>query len=330
MHIPIRFGGGGGSGSDDCTATASDVLAGKTAIYDGSDDEPVDGGMPDYSAAAKSAAASLDTTNSRLQLTVPATGKYSTSSKLYAAYSTIRTLIGLTAAKIATGNTVLGVQGSYKGLGDATAADVLSGKKFSTASLSNETGTLPDKTGTTTAATPSLDSTNNRLKMAIPVKGCYDTAAALYAAYSTIRSLIGLTASILAYGKTCLGVTGTYKPTVAQIAVNAYRGLSDGNTDDSSEEATYTCPADGTCYYNGISVSESSRSTVTCEIYKNGTLVDSRNIDSSNSYTARTTMVGKSFSVASGDVIKIIAAVTYSYTTYAKVAHIDATIVTYP
>lgn len=33
-------GGGGGGSSDDCTAAANDVLKGKTAVYNGSDDEP--------------------------------------------------------------------------------------------------------------------------------------------------------------------------------------------------------------------------------------------------------------------------------------------------
>lgn len=42
-HIPINFGGGSGSGSDDCTAAAGDVIKGKTAIVNGSDDDPVNG-----------------------------------------------------------------------------------------------------------------------------------------------------------------------------------------------------------------------------------------------------------------------------------------------
>ena len=32
--------GGGGASSDDCTAVAGDVIKGKTAIVNGSDDEP--------------------------------------------------------------------------------------------------------------------------------------------------------------------------------------------------------------------------------------------------------------------------------------------------
>lgn len=330
MHTPIRFGGGSGNGSDDCTATADDVLESKTAIYNGSDDEPVAGSMVDKSGTTQSATASLDTTNSRVQMTIPTTGKYSTTSKLYAAYSTIRNLIGLTAAKIATGYTILGLSGTYKGLGNATAAQVLSGKTFSTASLSNATGTMTNKAGTTTSATPSLDTTNSRVKMTIPTTAYYDTSAVLYATYSTIRNLIGLTAAKLGYGKTCLGLTGTYKPTVKQISASAACGFKSTSTSDTSEEDSYTCTAAGTCYYNGFSASESSSQAVTCEIYKNGTLVDSRNIDSDNDYAWRGTMQEQSFSVASGDVIKVKAAVVYSSSSYSRMSHIDATIVTYP
>ena len=46
-------GVGGGSGSDDCTATTGDVLAGATAIVKGSDDEPVLGTMPNQGAVSQ-------------------------------------------------------------------------------------------------------------------------------------------------------------------------------------------------------------------------------------------------------------------------------------
>lgn len=111
-HIPINFGGGSGSGSDDCTAKKEHVLAPYTAITSDSDDEPIVGGLKDNSGVTKSAAASLDTTNSRVQLTVPETAKYNLTSKLYATYAAIRSLIGLTAAKIISGNTILGLAGT--------------------------------------------------------------------------------------------------------------------------------------------------------------------------------------------------------------------------
>lgn len=167
--------GGGGTTSDELTATKGDVLKGKTAVTSDSDDEAITGTleltgnagdgdvlagkgyyntdpktkrtgtMADKSGTTQSAAASLDSGNSRVQMTIPATGKYSTASKLYATYTAILDLIGLTAAKIAIGNTILGRAGTYKGLGDAAVGHVLKGKKFSTASLSNATGTMEDR-----------------------------------------------------------------------------------------------------------------------------------------------------------------------------------------
>ena len=38
--VLMTGGGGGGGSSDDCTAAANDVLKGKTAVYNGSDDDP--------------------------------------------------------------------------------------------------------------------------------------------------------------------------------------------------------------------------------------------------------------------------------------------------
>lgn len=91
-------------------AAKADVLAGKTFTND--DGVEYTGTMADKSGKSQSATASLDIENSRLQMTIPATGKYSTTSKVYAAYSTIRTLIGLTADKLWPGVTILGIKSS--------------------------------------------------------------------------------------------------------------------------------------------------------------------------------------------------------------------------
>lgn len=91
-------------------ATKADVLAGKTFTND--DGVEYTGTMADKSGTTQSAAPSLDAANSRLQMTIPATGKYSTTSKLYAAYATIRTLIGLTADKLWANTTILGLKSS--------------------------------------------------------------------------------------------------------------------------------------------------------------------------------------------------------------------------
>lgn len=95
------------------TAVAADVLTGKT--FTNSQGVALSGSMVNKTGtAAVSATASLDSTNSRLKMTIPATGKYNTSNYLYSAYSTIRSLIGLTAEKIVKGNTILGLAGTGK------------------------------------------------------------------------------------------------------------------------------------------------------------------------------------------------------------------------
>ena len=42
-NILMTGSGGGGAGSDDCTATAAELLKGYTGILKGSDDEPAQG-----------------------------------------------------------------------------------------------------------------------------------------------------------------------------------------------------------------------------------------------------------------------------------------------
>ena len=70
--------------------------------------------MTNNSGTTKSATCSLDTTNKRVQLTIPANAYYNTSAKLYATYATVASKIGLTAAKIVKGNTILGIAGTAK------------------------------------------------------------------------------------------------------------------------------------------------------------------------------------------------------------------------
>lgn len=113
------------------------------------------------------------------------------------------------------------------GSGNATVADVLADKTFTNDDGVEYTGTMEDKSGTTQEAAASLDTTNSRLQMTIPAIGKYSTASKLYATYSTIRTLIGLTADMLWPGNTVLGLAssnssmagGTYAPTTAQQTI---------------------------------------------------------------------------------------------------------------
>lgn len=119
-------GGGGGADLDVITAGAGDVVAPKVIVD--KDGEPLAGTLSDKNDTAQAAAASLDTTNKRLQMAIPVLGRYNTGSKLYAAYSTIASLIGLTAAKLMKGQSILGIDGTATGDATAAAGDILSGK----------------------------------------------------------------------------------------------------------------------------------------------------------------------------------------------------------
>lgn len=100
------------------TATQGDVLAGKTFSSDAG--EELTGTMADYGGQTLSGAASLDAGNGRVQITVPASGRYTAASKLYATYSAIASLIGLTAPKLWPGITLLGITSDKKSVAGGT------------------------------------------------------------------------------------------------------------------------------------------------------------------------------------------------------------------
>nr|DAW08839.1 MAG TPA: hypothetical protein [Bacteriophage sp.] len=91
----------------------------------------------------------------------------------------------------------------------------------------------------------------------------------------------------------------------ACISAFSARGFGSG-TSEGYQEQSFTMPRDGMVYYGGGAASYGNRGS-TCEIRKNGVVIDSRNIDSGNSYAWRGTMFNKSFAAKKGDVIKVIA-----------------------
>ena len=146
MAVYTNAGGGGGASSDELTAARGDVLKGKTAVTSDSNDEPVEGtleltgdlsavdakkgttfyntdakkketGMLEEKTSVYEGAGTLDGTSKRLQLSIPTRAIYTAASKIYATYANIASLIGLTAAKLAQGQSVLGMTGTYKGRG---------------------------------------------------------------------------------------------------------------------------------------------------------------------------------------------------------------------
>ena len=199
-RLNISVGGGGGISSDEVTAVLSDVLKGTTALTSDSNDEIGEGTMLDKSGTSQAAEASLDTTNSRLQMNIPETGKYSTASKLYAAYSAIRTLIGLTAAKIISGNTILGLAGTATS--DATisaASQLLKGVIAYGKNGVKYTGTIASL-----AAKTYTPGTSNQTIAA----GQYLSGA------QTIKGDSNLKAANIRMGVPIFGITGTFGGTI--------------------------------------------------------------------------------------------------------------------
>ncbi len=114
------------------TVTAAALLSGYTA-HDAAGVK-ITGTLADKSGTTDHrATASLDVTNQNLKLKVPTTAKYGAENYLYAAYSAVASLIGLTPAKLVRNNTILGITGSSGNMdtsgATAAAADILSGKK---------------------------------------------------------------------------------------------------------------------------------------------------------------------------------------------------------
>ena len=137
------------------TVTAETLLSGYTAHNAAG--TKITGTLADKTGTADyNAEASIDGANKRIKLKVPATGKYGVGNYLYAAYTTITNLIGLTAAKLVKGNTILGITGSNNNMdtsgADAGAGDVLAGKKAGVKG-SLITGTMPNKGAWTGATT---------------------------------------------------------------------------------------------------------------------------------------------------------------------------------
>lgn len=161
------------------TVTAAALLAGYTAHNAAGN--KITGTLADKTGVADySAEASLDATNSRLKLKVPAVAKYGIGNYLYAAYTAIASLIGLTAAKLVRGNTILGIAGNNNNMdtsgATAAAGDMLSGKKACVKG-SLITGNMPNYAGQTMDATPTQDATYTYLT--IPAWGYYDANSKL-------------------------------------------------------------------------------------------------------------------------------------------------------
>lgn len=204
--------GSGGTNTSDATASAADILSPKTAYISSG---KVTGSMVDRSGTTQHTAGGADTQNSGLRFNIPNNGYYNTSNKIFRSNANVANDIGLTASKIVSGNTILGIAGTGGGGGgtdtsDATAiaADILSGKT-AYVNGSKITGTMADKSTTVQQTAGGADTQNSGLRFNIPSNGYYSTSNKIYRSNANVANDIGLTAAKIVSGNTILGIAGT-------------------------------------------------------------------------------------------------------------------------
>ncbi len=106
--------GMGGASSDDCTATASQVLAGVTAVTKDSNDEPITGTMPSQNQMTFANDCWWNATNGLGARMTPAyaAASGSTNPYVYVPASNVQSALGISAANIKSGVSIAGVTGT--------------------------------------------------------------------------------------------------------------------------------------------------------------------------------------------------------------------------
>ena len=122
-----------------------------------------------------------------------------------------------------------------------------------------------------------------------------------YGKNGKINGTMALTAGKIKKGETLAGITGTWDGNKKCIAATAWCGF--GTSAYTPDSQSFTMPANGTVYYGGVSCFYGGSGVGTLRIYKNGSVVDSR--DKEGSSIVRGSMVNKSFNANEGDVITV-------------------------
>ena len=243
-------------------AAQGDVLSGRT-FNSATAGIAKAGTLADKTGAADySATASLDNTNGRIKLQVPAVGKYGTGNYLYAAFATIASLIGLTASKLVKGYTILGITGNSANVdtsaGNAAASQILSGKKAYVGG-NLVTGSMLDKSGTTVTA-GSVTQDSSYTYFGVPSSGYYSTGSKLRALNSNIGLNLPNGWSKVASGFTTLekGVLTTiscgFKPKFIYYVTYGSDGAPERCGEYNASISTKQYVATASSYLNSISI----------------------------------------------------------------------------
>lgn len=216
------------------TATTSYVLSGYT-FGSSASSSLQSGAMTNYNGSLLTSTSYSDT-GSTIRLNTPNTGyMVAGSTGIQISYTNLASLLGLTSAKLVTGNTILGVAGSSPPAlsGTATTSYVLSGYTFgSSASSSLQTGAMSNYNGSYLYPS-SMNYDGSYLNFYSPYTGYMSTSTYFRLYNSYIRSATGLVSSSqLANGTTILGLAGScpisedyydyYKPSASGTVLYIY------------------------------------------------------------------------------------------------------------
>ena len=195
--IPISFGGGGGAGSDDVTASKNQVLAGYTAITTDSDDEPTEGTIPTKGAATYNTSTEDQTISSNQYLGGNQIIKAVTTSNVDAGNIKKDVVV-----KVGDGNNegrIKNITGTYttvSGKTAAGAAQILSGY----AAYANGSAQIDGTIGSKGAATYTPTTSNQTI-----AAGQYLSGA------QTIKGDSNLVSANILYGKSIFDISGSVR-----------------------------------------------------------------------------------------------------------------------
>lgn len=266
--------------SGEATASASDIVAPKTA-YNGT--TLITGTIADKTGTSEYAAtASIDNTNKKIKMQVPADGKYGTKNYLYQSFSNIASLIGLTASKLVKNNTVLGITGNSSNMDtsscDAAAAQILSGKKAGVKG-NIVTGTMVNRAGTTVQAAAVTQDDDNTY-FAVPEAAYYDKNSKIATANSNLSKQISfkkLHSSAQDSGITNVSVSGYSQ----YLLVMCYGSNNDnpldlgcstsrGTTVQLGQQRSSRTSVAGACSAYIINVGDKNSVNISCRYHNNG------------------------------------------------------------
>lgn len=215
------------------TATKTDILEGKTAWVDGI---KLTGTIPSRGNSNSIETDKILLNNNNLYIRFPY-GYYSKSSTIdstdvaeqYITYNSLASILGLTSEKIVSGQTILGVTGTYTSDATATNSDILS-NETAYANGKKLTGTIANKGNLNWTATTGETKT---VQPGYYTGGTLDSTGTYSAGYNV--ALNGKTLKMLAQGGTSISYTAT-EPMV--VVIGGWIGGLSGKTNNVTASVT--------------------------------------------------------------------------------------------